>query len=164
MERRAVEALASAGVSQGRISHEVLYLLPPEFVRQYMELFEKALKEDTRGGGSGDPDAVTRSVPGGLKTPGRRPKKDAEGNALPGSGTGARGGGKRYKTYWVIRNEDALEFKAQVDRKLRELSRDIARGKVKKAIRCRPCGRWGQDGMRFCPNCGGRFAEDRDAD
>ena len=50
VQRRLTDYLVSAGVPQGRISLEVLYMLPTEFTRAYEELFSLSLKEGVTGG------------------------------------------------------------------------------------------------------------------
>lgn len=109
VQRRLVDAMVSAGVPQGRISLEVLYFLPTDFVRAYRKLHEAALLETVAGAGGGDP--------------GRSP---AKGRTV-GEGLKARAGGRRYRTWWSIRSERAFRLKGSVDRKLLRLAKEIDR-------------------------------------
>jgi len=126
VRRRMAERLSSAGLSEGRLSHEVLFLLPEEFVREYTELFFRALKEDTAGmlgKVGGDEGQIKKGI-------GRRrdkftrekPKKGEEkGKLRDGNAQGARGGEKGYKDHWIIKDDVAFEAKRRVDRKLRRI-------------------------------------------
>lgn len=117
VRRRLSDALASAGVANGRISLEVLFMLPPDFVRAYTKLFDAALREDiVRPGGSGPgvrDENIRKAVKGTLRT--RKPFR-----------AGARSeGGKRYKLHWIVRDEHAFKVKASIDRKLARLVTDM---------------------------------------
>jgi hypothetical protein len=147
VQRRVSEILSSAGVSHGRVSHEVLFMLPPEFIRAYTRLFDRALLESVKGGKG--PDQGT-------------PKKvDAKHRGkMPMTG----GGGKRFRTHWVIRDEDAFKAKGSIDRKLRRLTRDIEmvlgypQATASKCHRCQidlmPARDVLAGNLRFCPSCG----------
>lgn len=104
---------------------EVLYLLPEEFVREYIELFYKALKEDISGvNQGGEKNPIARAGDIGKKrrktTRGKSPDGSGEMRDLPvpGSDRGAASGGKRYRNHWIVRNEIAFEVKRRVDRRL----------------------------------------------
>lgn len=109
VRRRLADALSSAGVNSGRISLEILYLLPEEFVREYVELYWQALGENISGSGMGqgkDEGQVLRTRSKGT------PKQMRPG----------QGGGKKYKGLpLVIKDEQALEAKTRIDRKLRRV-------------------------------------------
>lgn len=162
VRRRLAERYASAGVEQGRVSLEVLYLLPPEFVREYVRLFHQALSEDLSGGGGGmGKDEGQIKAKAGVR---RRHKRvpateeqmeegkagpDGETVAVEGTDRGAQAGQKRYKTHWVIRDEKALKAKSSVDRKLIRIVEGMRR----------------DDGMRFdggeARDASGRFMGDQ---
>lgn len=124
VRRRYSDLLASAGVDSGRLSLEILYLLPEEFVREYTELFWQALREDISGinsGTGGEQQGLVIAKAGDMRK--RKPRKRGEDGeflepAVPGSDRGAQGGGKRYRNHWIIKSEEALEVKRRVDRKL----------------------------------------------
>ena len=121
VRRRYADLLASAGVDSGRLSLEVLYLLPEEFVREYVELFWEALREDIPSAGGGD-NVIKKAGEVKRNKKVRTGERDEQGRvrevAVPGSNRGAQGGGKKYKTHWLIKSEVALEVKRRVDRKL----------------------------------------------
>lgn len=171
VKRRLAGALAedgSGGVGRGRISLEVLYMLPTEFLRQYTELFDRALKEGVEGAGG----AGTGNIDGGRVTDEKATsarnraagKRAGAGNRTDGRG-GAKGGGKRYKTHWQIKDERALEVKALVDRRLKALIAEVWRafgaaekgGKMVPAegngnkVTCGVCGRGQARGWIQCP-------------
>lgn len=125
VRRRLADSLAAAGVGHGRISLEVLYMMPPDFVRAYTQLFNRALAEDViqpGGGGQGDSDNRDENVRKAIK--GRaRLKPNSKTTMFP---NGARAG-RRFKVHWIVRDEAAFKVKASVDRKLNRLVREIER-------------------------------------
>lgn len=160
VQRRLADYLASAGVAQGRISLEVLYMLPPGFTRAYIRLFERALLEGVSGGGSGDPGRM----------PAKRRSKAGDMNTR--SMKGEAGETKRYRTYWSIKDERAFRLKASVDRKLGRLARDVESelagldNGTERALTCGECRSElaalqeasGRKLLRHCPYCGERLA------
>lgn len=166
----------SAGLPQGRISLEVLYLLPDSFVDAYVKLFWEALAEVGSGGagkGSGEANVVASGVSSDRRGHGGR---DGHGSLQ------SRGGGKKYKNTWLLRNEKALAVKETVDAELVKLARTMALelkleqeknrgGKVRKkgsgessgegsAKRCEAagCGRFNGAKSNFCSNCGTKLS------
>lgn len=133
VRRRYADLLASAGVNSGRLSLEVLYLLPEEFVREYIELFWEALREDISTGKSGGENPIKKQ---GEFRKGKLKRDRETGELTPGSARGAQGGGKKYRNHWLIRSEFALEVKQRVDRKLvrmigitrRDVKRELQEG------------------------------------
>lgn len=137
---RLQEAMVSAGVNESRVSLEVLFWLPPEFMRAYQELFMRALHlgdgDDTERAGR-DEGRQKSSVrdggkDGGLRTRARSKLREGEeGEVADGKGgrKKAQGGGttrgarpgKKYKREWVVKDEDLLEVKKKVDAVLRGL-------------------------------------------
>lgn len=119
VQRRLAERSGSAGlVSPGRISLEVLFMLPPDFVRAYTSLFDRSLKESVVSAGAKD-EAVTKK----LST---TPRLSARGKRKIRDGAGARSSSRRYREHWVVRDEKSFRFKSTVDRKLKRLAREIA--------------------------------------
>jgi hypothetical protein len=160
VQRRLTEALVAAGVSHGRISLEVLYMLPPEFVEAYTRLFWQAFQEPLRESGSGKgPDG------------GNTKKKVASTVAQQGVMAPANNGGKRFRTYWTIRNEDAFNRKKAIDRALKRLARKVDMGPGKGVggdgddeagklcdgcgLDLRPLESASGTRFRYCPHCGG---------
>lgn len=125
VRRRVAEALAELGVLPGgigshsvdvrdRISHEILYLLPEEFVREYVRLYNMALEHD-RGTAMGKMG----------KDEGRQVRTGARSSSGNGRVAGkmyrqgAQVTGKRYMNLPIsVRSEKALNAKQALDRKL----------------------------------------------
>lgn len=143
--RRIAEISSAAGVPHSRASLEVLYYLPRDFLQRYTELFNAALKLDNGGGAGRSEDE------GGTKV----------SNSYRGSRPMVGAGGKRYKQYWVVKSDEALDLKKRVDKRLRALGRQIATdmifGEEEKKdgrIQCSRCGRIMAGAWRFCAWCG----------
>lgn len=113
VNKRLTAAASAAGVDRGRIEIEVLFLLPPEFVRQYKELFDRALADPIKPTSDGGKDE------GRIRASGRT------GDGLHVRTMGTGGGGKRFVAgSWPIRDEAALELKRKLDRQIINLVRD----------------------------------------
>jgi hypothetical protein len=162
VQRRLTERAAAAGLAASRISLEVLFLLPPEFVRAYTTLFDRSLKESVVGGGTKD-QAVTKKI---SKQPRLSPRSKTR--IVPSGNTG-----RRYREFWTVRDERAFKYKGQIDRRLRRLSRDISLtlhpdSRESLTHDCSKCGidlvphmELGYK-IKFCPRCGmGIGDEDR---
>ena len=158
VQRRLTDRLASAGVSQSRIALEVLFLLPPDFVRAYENLFNRALKEPGLEG-VGNRDAGSQ-----VKRVSRKSRLSARGKTRIAEGAGAKAQSKRHRDYWIVRDERALKHKSLIDRRLRRMAREMfeqVEG-VDQRLKPRPCDRCGTDlipygelGMvAYCPACG----------
>lgn len=167
--------LAGAGVGYNQIAKEVLFFLPRDFLDIYEEVWHAGVagKDDGGTGARGAAQAetgrvgkaATRNVPGGMQI--------------------SSGGAKRkgYKKYWVIADEEALELKDRLDKRLRGLAREARaeladiRSRRERASReglageaeasgsangstamdrsrCSECGRLIGAGWKFCPNDG----------
>lgn len=169
VRRRIKDLLAGAGVDQGRIAVEILFMLPSEFVRTYSELYDMALSDGISGSGGGSGGG------GGGKDEGR---VKASGSNAGGRGGGdplnartpraASGSGKRYrKALSPLRSELALDEKRKLDRRLVKAASDAMRAarsrnvedgkgksveKVKREKpRCSACGRGMATGWERCP-------------
>lgn len=141
VRKRLAEALGSAGVDFNRISLEVLYLLPPQFLDAYIELYLRALKDESSGGIA---DENT------LLGVGKKTKRYQIGPATNNSG-------KKYRDHWQIRDDAAFALKKRIDRKLLKLVAEMRTGKGAdegERARCGECGRWMQSSWRYCGWCG----------
>lgn len=182
---RVADALRSAGVNEGRVGVEVLYMLPKEFVRAYEELWYEIhgyeqVASGSGGGGDGrslglDEASVKRDEAKIRKEGG----KDADGKSRgvqkgglsTRAGYGVGGGGKRYKANrdgmrvgMSEKSEEALEVKRLVDRKLMKLVRGVREGVVQRMERSQG-GTPGwvrvlENGREACGNCGKLVARD----
>lgn len=133
--------MTSAGVNVNRVSLEVLYMMPADFVRLYIEMFTRAL-------GSADGGTAARG-------------KAAENTGALGKAKRktAGGQGKKYKEHWVVQDEKALDLKTRVDKRLRALGRDIRKGlagEISEAerARCVCCSSYMSADWIYCPSCG----------
>lgn len=107
--------LAAAGVAEGDVAKEVLFWLPMEFVREYEQLWARALELGDRsslGAMSGDEGRSVKKVKSSLHT--RRGRGEARG-----------GGGKVYRGEWIVKDEIALEIKKRVDRRLKGIVQGV---------------------------------------
>jgi len=170
--RARIEVAAEAGAGYGRVSLEALYLLPSEFTNVYQRLFLQALKESPGQTGEANP-LVKRAA---------RLIKKEEGDVLdrdPDRGGGsARGGGKRHRDHWLIKDERAFRLKKNIDDQLRELATvvalELADGRAADSSRaagvsdptipdqsthtpqCAGCQRFLKSTWHYCPGCGTR--------
>lgn len=139
---RLAEIQAAAGVPHSQISLEVLYFLPEGFLRQYAELFEAALRSD-----------------GGESAAGARAAQAGElGKTRVGA---AKTNGKRYKRTFVVLDDRALALKTTIDKRLRNLGRDIRTAMEQGWLmgeqnlkQCSGCGMFLQLGWKYCPKDG----------
>lgn len=140
VEQRIAEMVSSGGLTMGRGAIEILYLLPPDFVEAYTELFHQALTGTDGGSGArGEAAAKTRAL-------GRAPGKAAKNT-------------RRFRGLWTIGSEKALQNKELADKRLRTLARDIKRGLQQLEQEELAKGKKGAKGMKqflersHCPNC-----------
>lgn len=150
VQQRVTTAMAAAGLPQSRIDLEVLYMLPQTFLRAYQRLFIEALGDarETLPGNSqdaalGKPKSISR-YRGEMPAP--------------------HGGGKRFRTNWVIKSEQAFDAKKSIDRRLERLAGVIAETMGSRdavMLQCSSCLLRLEDAqamlpikMRFCPRCG----------
>lgn len=183
VEARLVEILAAAGIPEGRIRLEVLMHLPPEFARAYRRLHERALPETVRGGSGrlSEERALVKKVPGSAR--GKR--------QYVASGETHAQSARVWRGQWVVGDEDALELKGSIDRKLKRIARELEealekpakaagrasagrkREEAKSLLACSGCDRL-LDGIvraamesptreppNACPWCGAKFAKTR---
>lgn len=168
VDKRVAEVLSAAGVDTRRMALQVLYYLPDRFVEVYEELFDKALKragEESPGAEGGADAGTLGKAPSGT-------------SGSKGNKTQLRGGqGKKYKNIWVIKDDDALDLKNRVDKRLRSLAREIQTemtfgrtdhgglgtgvsailGKYCEGKGCGGKGRLKSESWRFCPDCGSKL-------
>lgn len=147
-QRLFTDMMADAGVDMRRMSQEVLWFLPRDFVDAYSEVFYRAFagKDDGGTGGRGAMDEEKRIV------------GKASGKGLQGLGGAKR---KTYKKYWVIADDKAVRIKDLVDRRLRAMARELklelaARDdtEAEERLKCEGCKRYVQAGWQYCPGCG----------
>lgn len=127
VRKRMAERLSAAGVNRGRISLEVLYWLPADFVRVYMQVVEMAVRMDdslssAMGGSVGDEGKASIATVGG----GPRKGKTAGGLFTRTSGAHAKGGG-RYMRHWIVKDDNAMRLKASIDRRIRRAIEEAVR-------------------------------------
>lgn len=147
VNKRLSQAASSAGVDRGRVEIEVLFLLPPEFVRRYRELFDRALADPVRPSSDGGKDE------GRLKASGR-PNDPMKARSM-----GAAGHGKKFVAgAWPVRDESALEAKRRLDKQLvRLIGEALATIGVSHDIvprpqrRCITCGFFQKPDWQRCP-------------
>lgn len=147
VNRRLSVAAASAGVDRGRIELEVLFLLPPQFVRRYRELFDRALSDPIRPSSDGGKDE------GRLKASGR------PADPMKARSMGAAAHGKKFVAgVWPIRDEVALEVKRRLDKQLIRLIEEAIgtigaanNGKSANINKCPSCGLFQKVDWVRCP-------------
>ena len=115
IRQQIAELMSSAGLGYNRISQEVLYMLPDGFIDMYMELWELAMGP------------VVKSPSAALEESGKLGKAKTDSRHKGTSkGVGQGGGaGKRLKNGFMVRSEEALDYKELVDKRLRAIARDI---------------------------------------
>lgn len=139
--KKLAEIMSSAGLSSGRVATEVLYLLPTDFVREYVRLWDRALSSNLAGGGGRTEGSDQGQGPG----------RSAKGGEVRSRPT------KMFKGVWVIKDEAALREKGRVDKKLRKIARDLRGAKKgREQRRCAGCKRWLDDEWNYCAGCGER--------
>jgi len=162
------DLMASAGVGYNQIAKEVFFFLPQGFLDAYEQLWHKGLagKDDGGAGARGAAQAETGRL-------GKAPTRNVPGK-IQISGGGAKR--KSYKKYWVIADEEALELKDLIDKRLRGIAREIQfeldemarrrrgeperEGHLGSGTRCTGCGRMMREGWKFCPFDGGKVGHD----
>jgi hypothetical protein len=107
VRRRMTEIAVSAGIDRGRLSVEVLFLLPPQFVRQYQHIFDQALDSPIKPQTDGGKDE------GRIKAKGK-PRDDMRARSMGP----AKKSKRSVSGYWPIRDEDAVKIKDLLDRRL----------------------------------------------
>ena len=107
-EKMFADMMAGAGLSARRMAHEVMYWIPKDFRDQYVALTTGALA-NTDGG-----------------TEARNKAGEMAGAVGRAKGSTVGGGGRKYKQYWTVADEDLLKFKEKVDKRLRGIGREIA--------------------------------------
>jgi hypothetical protein len=151
VRKRLTLAASAAGVDRGRIELEILYLLPPQFVRNYRELFDRALADPIKPATDGGKDEGRVRAPG---KPGDPLKARHMGGAAPGK--------KFVHGAWPIRNEAAVEAKRRLDKKLLAAvleALELVRGSIGAAgaanesspNRCQTCGFFLKPDWIRCP-------------
>jgi hypothetical protein len=171
VQRRVCDALAGAGLSEGSLSREVVYMLPDPFIRSYIRLFNASLKEGVVGTHYSSPLEEVARVKTGPGSYGNR--GGTSNHPFPRGAIGE--GGKRYRTYWTVLSEQAFFVKKSVDRKLRRLSAHIEDDMKKRTESvessgiCAAChyavGLLADAGLtrpNYCPQCGEKIEREHD--
>jgi hypothetical protein len=152
VRKRLTLAASAAGVDRGRIELEILFLLPPQFVRNYRELFDRALADPIKPSTDGGKDEGRVKAPG---KPGDAMKARSMGGAAPGK--------KFIHGAWPIRDEVAVEAKRRLDKKILaavkealELVRPTSIGAARMQnesiqLRCTTCGFFQKVDWIRCP-------------
>lgn len=156
-KRRYAELLSSSGLNSRRVAIEILYLLPPTFVKAYEDLFHDAVLLGDEGSG-------------------QKADRDAELGRAKG---GSRQGSRRGSSVFPIRNAERARQKDWVDRQLRKLARGITTGEagLGKRLKCgdykrgqklragekesKGCGKFVEDDWRHCAGCGRQAQPER---
>ena len=147
VNRRLSQAASAAGVARGRIELEVLFLLPPEFVRRYRELFDRALADPIKPSSDGGKDE------GRIRAAGK-PMDPMKARSM-----GAASHGKKFVAgVWPIRDEVALSAKRRLDKQLVRVAEEAlvsigaAAGALSSSsIRCTNCGLFQKAEWVRCP-------------
>lgn len=143
-EKMFADMMASAGVSHSRMGVELMYFIPRQFRDAYIRLFRKALKGDDadagangirnaevgalgRAAGKNDDSGVTSLGENGER--GERGERGREKRrTIFASGqtrSVSSGRGKKYKRYWTVEDERALDLKEAIDKRLRRMAMEI---------------------------------------
>jgi len=121
------DLMASAGLGNHRIAKEVIYFMPQVLLDVYEELWYMGTGGKD-GGGTGARGAA-QSEAGALGKAGTDNKGSYRTNSGQKGTMYVSGGGsskrRKYKKYWVIADEDALDIKDRADKRLRGLARDL---------------------------------------
>ena len=106
-EKLFTDMMAAAGTSSRQMMGELLYWVPDDFRDSYIAVTVQAL----------------RGTDGGTED------RNKAGDETAAVGKAARkthgGGGKKYKKYWVVQDEDLLELKSRMDKRLRGMAREM---------------------------------------
>ena len=146
---RLAEIMSSAGLGYNRISLEILYLLPREFIDRYQEVWDRALGAVVSAPG----DSMARAGElGKAKT-----DTSKKGTHI---GAGAGGSSKRWNRVFQVKDERALELKGRMDKRLRGMAREMRNelmgldgsgASTSTRRNCSGCGRILQSHFNFCP-------------
>lgn len=136
-----IEMMNAAGVGAKRMGREVAFFMPPDFLDMYEELwYTGTAGKDGGGNGIGGVGAAQAEAGAvgkasvrnewaggdsnkrGSKSDGRGGRVDKGAKSFVGSGGAKR---KSYKKFWVIADEDVLDIKDRVDKRLRAIVRDV---------------------------------------
>jgi hypothetical protein len=157
VRRRITEMASSAGVDRGRISLEVLYLLPARFIREYRWLHDQVLDDPVKPQMDGGKDG------GRIKASGK-PRDSMRARSM---GPAKKGSKRAVNTYWPVKDEEFMRVKANLDRQLvRAVTRAVDEVNSIRAARrgeatvlhpatqqqCLKCGKFQRDEWVRCPH------------
>ena len=138
VNKRLAQAASAAGVDRGRVEIEVLFLLPPQFVRHYKEIFDRALADPIK------PNLDSGKDEGRIKASGK------PADPMKARSMGAAQPGKRFVAgAWPIRDERALEVKRKLDKRLVTLVTGAL-----ELVSMRAADTQGTTNSARCPDCG----------
>jgi hypothetical protein len=144
VRRRVTSAASAAGVDRGRVELEVVWLLPPEFMRLYRAIFSRALADPISPTGDGGKDE------GRVKAKGK-PADAMRARSMAGAAKGRR----FVQGAWPVRDEAALEAKNRLDRKILAAVRESWDTLVPPSrASFRASRQKDQTNSRRCPDCG----------
>lgn len=152
VRRRMTEIAAAGGIDRGRLSIEVLFLLPPQFVRMYQSIFDAALDDPVK------PQLAANKDEGRIKAKGK-PRDDLKARSMGG----AKKGKRSVSGYWPVRDEDAMKIKDLLDRRIvRAVGQAVDDLKLIRAARNEGRTYVGRPsvGQPQCPACGKFMKED----
>lgn len=121
------DLMASAGLGNHRIAKEVVYFMPQDLLDVYEELWYMGTGGKDGGGtgarGTAAAEAGALGKAGTDNSGSYRTNSGQQGTMyVSGGGSSKR---RKYKKYWVIADEDALDIKDRADKRLRGLARDL---------------------------------------
>lgn len=133
---RIAEIMSAAGVDRSRVSQEVLFELPDGFIKAYELLYDRATvgrdrerRDDAQVGVAADPDNQGGGSGGRVRDTDRTRERYDEvvvrsgGSSRRGARSSSRGGAAGVK----LGEEEALDLKSRIDKRLRGMAREILR-------------------------------------
>lgn len=142
------QRLGRTDVSPEDVEREVMRALPDDFVYRYELLWLRVFTSAVGGRPGGTPPVTVAKARRVVRT------STGQTETRGGASGGKKLAGASERT--VVANDEALAFKAKVDRKLRAISRDmrvwLGDGGAKAGVRrCSRCRKFGEDTWTFCP-------------
>lgn len=127
-EKMFLEMVSNSGLGMRNAAQQVFYFMPTDFTVAYEEMWYKGTAgKDGGGDGSGGMSASGGSSAQETAAVGKARVKNewagGKNRAMFISDAGAKR--KGYKKYWFIADEEALQLKDRVDKRLRAIARDI---------------------------------------
>lgn len=108
-EAKFTELMASAGLTSDRMALELFFWMPDRFRDAYERLYLGSLT----------------GIDAGTNARGQALRRDEELGKARNTGTGKQLKGRKFKKYWVVQDEEILELKERIDKRLRAMAREI---------------------------------------